>query len=114
MTDTARLTVGTVAWFDLTVSDAVEVRDFYQAVVGWTTSPVDMGGYQDFCMHPPAGGEPIAGVCHARGSKADLEGSLGVCRARSGAVLAGPKSMGTARYAVIRDPAGAVVALYQA
>ncbi|MFL5496074.1 MAG: VOC family protein [Gemmatimonadales bacterium] len=126
MPDAARPAVGTVAWFDLTVSDALGVREFYQAVIGWTTSPVEMGGYEDFCMHPPEGGDPIAGVCHARGSNADLpaqwlayivvadlDSSLAACTTRGGAVLAGPKSMGTARYAVIRDPAGAVLALYQ-
>jgi predicted enzyme related to lactoylglutathione lyase len=127
MTGTARPAVGTLAWFDLTVTDAVGLREFYQAVIGWTSSPVDMGGYEDFCMHPPAGGEPIAGVCHAKGSNADLpaqwlaylvvadlDGSLAACAARGGALLAGPKSMGAARYAAIRDPAGAIVALYQA
>jgi hypothetical protein len=36
--------VGTVGWFDLTVADADRVRDFYKAVVGWTTSAVPMGG----------------------------------------------------------------------
>jgi len=54
MTDAARPPVGTLAWFDLTVSDAVGLRDFYQAAIGWTTSPVDMGGYEDL----PRGGRP--------------------------------------------------------
>lgn len=36
-------------------------------------------------------------------------------RARGGALVAGPKNMGPdARYAVIKDPAGAVAGLYQA
>ena len=26
--------IGTVGWFDLTVKDCPEIRDFYQAVVG--------------------------------------------------------------------------------
>lgn len=45
---------------------------------------------------------------------ADLNTSLLECEARGGVVVAGPKSMGgRARYAVIRDPAGAVAALYE-
>ena len=86
-----------------------------------------MGGYADFTMHPPGGGDPIAGVCHARGPNAelpaqwliyvtvaDLDQSLAKCQARGGSVLAGPKGMGSAgRYAVIRDPAGAVAALIE-
>ena len=71
---------------------------------------------------------PVAGVCHARGSNAglpaqwmiyihvaDLDASIASCRESGGEVLAGPKSFGvTSRYAVIRDPAGAVAALFQA
>ena len=119
--------IGAIAWIDLTVGAARDVRDFYQDVVGWTAGDVEMGGYSDFTMHPPGGGDPVAGVCHARGPNAelpahwliyitvaDLDRSLARCRGRGGAILAGPKGMGSAgRYAVIRDPAGAVAALIQ-
>jgi len=57
--------VGSIAWIDLTVEAARDLRDFYQDVAGWTAGDVDMGGYSDFTMHPPGGGDPIAGVCHA-------------------------------------------------
>ncbi len=117
---------GVIAWTDLTVPDADRIRDFYSAVVGWTPSPVDMGGYSDYCMNA-ADGNAVAGVCHARGSNADLppvwlvyvrvadlEGSVTGVRELGGEVLVGPKDMGSqGRYAVIRDPAGAVCALYQ-
>jgi len=119
--------IGAIAWIDLTVAAAQEVRDFYQEVFGWTSGEVEMGGYSDYTMHPPGGGDPIAGVCHARGPNTelpaqwliyvtvpDLDRSLARCRARGGTVLTGPKGMGSAgRYAVIRDPAGAVAALIQ-
>jgi hypothetical protein len=64
--------LGQVGWIDLTVPDAEAVRDFYQHVTGWTASPVDMGGYQDYCMNPPGAGQPVAGICHARGVNAGL------------------------------------------
>ena len=118
--------IGTIGWQDLTVPDAEKVRDFYAAVVGWRTESVDMGGYADFNMIAPGSGKAVAGVCHARGVNgdlpaqwllylivADLDASLAACRARHGAVVAGPREMGGARFAVIRDPAGAVAALYQ-
>lgn len=118
--------VGAIGWQDLTVSDAERVRDFYAAVVGWTAEPVDMGGYADFNMIAPGSGRTVAGVCHARGvnadlpaqwllylTVADLDASLAACRARNGTILSGPRAMGGARFAVIRDPAGAVAALYQ-
>ena len=48
-----RAAVGTVTWVDLTVADAPGIRDFYEAVVGWTPREVDMGDYADFQMLPP-------------------------------------------------------------
>lgn len=117
--------LGTIAWADLTVPDAAAVRDFYAAVAGWTSSGIDMGGYEDFAMLR-ADGSAAAGICHARGPNAalppqwllyitvpDLDAALAECAARGGSVVAGPKGVGGARYAVIRDPAGAVAALYQ-
>ena len=48
--------IGTVGWFDLTTEKAEEIRDFYQAVVGWKSSPVNMGKYDDlpldYSMYP--------------------------------------------------------------
>lgn len=118
---------GTVTWFDLTVDDASAVRDFYSSVAGWTSSPLAMKeGYDDYVMMAP-GGDAVAGVCHARGGNTgippvwmmyinvtDLDASLQACEAGGGSVVSGPRSGGgAARYAIIRDPAGAVVALFQ-
>ena len=61
-----------VSELDLTVPDADAVRDFYKAVVGWGVQDVDMGGYSDYAMTHPATGQPVAGVCHARGVNAGL------------------------------------------
>lgn len=117
--------VGTIAWHDLTVPDAERVRDFYAAVVGWKPEPVEMGGYSDFSMIVPSTGEGAAGVCHARGTNADMpaqwmiyiivedaDKAAAACVKAGGSIVREPRSMGTARYCVIRDPAGAVCALY--
>lgn len=116
---------GRPAWVDLTVADAPRVREFYRAVVGWEASDVDMGGYEDYTLAPP-GGDPVAGVCHARGANAglpsvwlvyftvaDLDASLSAVAHGGGRVVVAPRSTGGARYAVIEDPAGAVCALFQ-
>jgi len=118
--------VGTIGWQDLTVPDAERIRDFYAQVTGWTASPVAMGEYSDFNMTPPGGSEPVAGICHARGGNAelppqwliyiivaDVEASAARCVELGGEALIGPKAMGDARLCIIRDPAGAVCALYQ-
>jgi predicted enzyme related to lactoylglutathione lyase len=118
--------VGTIAWCDLTVPDADKVRDFYRDVVGWTADPVEMGGYSDYCMLPTGADAPVAGVCHARGVSADLppvwllyvivaDLAHSVARVESGGgtVLRPPAPLTGGSFAVIRDPAGAVLALYQ-
>jgi len=128
MSEEIRSDVGALGWIDLTVPDAQAVRDFYQEVVGWETGGLDMGGYEDYFMKEPGSGRNVAGVCHARGvnaglppvwmvyvAVADLERSLERCRSLGGRVLADPKPFGDmARYAVIADPAGAVMAIYVA
>ena len=118
---------GKVGWIDITVDDAAGLRDFYADVVGLAPEAVSMGEYDDFNMTMPETGTPAAGICHARGSNAELprqwliyivvpdaEASAAACTANGGKVLVGPKNMGGGKYAVIEDPSGAVAALYQA
>lgn len=118
---------GEQAWLDLTVEDAEAVRDFYGEVLGWASVGLSMGDYEDYVMTPPGGGAPVGGVCHARGANAelpavwipyflvaDLEAAAAACRARGGTLVSGPRSAGPdGRFAVARDPAGAVFAMFQ-
>ena len=64
--------VGKIVWTDLTVDNAVEIKDFYARVVGWKSSPVGMEGYDDFNMNTPASGDRVTGICQARGANSDL------------------------------------------
>lgn len=119
--------VGSIAWADLTVPDAEPVRAFYEAVAGWRSERVPMTGYSDFMMFPTDGKAAAAGICHARGTNADmpaqwllyivvtsLEASVERCRSLGGELVAGPKgSPAQGLYCVVRDPAGAVVALFE-
>lgn len=127
MSEHSKLTTGRIGWVDITVADADRVRQFYSEVVGWTATPLDMGGYSDFVMSEPAGGEPIAGICHARGTNAnlpptwlvyltvaDLDASLARALELGGEVVSPVRNYGEhGRYCVIRDPAGAFAALYE-
>ena len=119
--------VGSIGWFDLTVENADEVRDFYCQVVGWTETPLDMGGYSDYCMNQPGDGKTVPGICNARGSNAglpaqwtlyiivaNLDESLKQVEERGGKIVRGIREYaGQGRYALIQDPAGAVAALYE-
>ena len=116
---------GKIGWIDLTVTDAPGLRDFYQAVTGWTPSPVKMGDYHDFCMHPPGDPQPVAGICHAKGDNVglppvwliyitvdDLDLGIRRCQELGGKVLRPTTSMGASgRFCVIEDPAGAICAI---
>src|SRR5712691_12295598 len=99
--------IGTVSWTDLTVSHAPQICDFYEKVVGWKSSTLDMGGYDDFCMNLPGSGQTVAGICHARGENADLPAqwiiyitvaditkSIENCKKLGGKILGGPREMG--------------------
>lgn len=118
--------IGEMAWLDITVDDAESLRDFYQKVIGWKADPVSMGEYDDFTMMPIEGDQPAAGICHARGSNADLppqwlpyflvEDIDKSCQSvidGGGKLVTAIKTMGADKYAVIQDIAGAACALYQ-
>ncbi|MFT4816327.1 MAG: putative enzyme related to lactoylglutathione lyase [Pseudohongiellaceae bacterium] len=116
--------IGRIEWMDLTVNDASHIRNFYTSVVGWSSSEVDMGSYSDFNINLPGTQDTIAGVCHARGSNQNIPSqwliyvrvesvadSAEKCKKLGGEVLDGPRRMGGSNFCVIKDPAGAVMAL---
>lgn len=114
-------------WMDLTVPNATEVRDFYQHVAGMAVSPVSMGDYEDYVMLEEPGGAAVGGVCHARGSNAELppvwlpyfvvknlDVALAEVPRRGGVVVGKIRSMGeSSRYCLVRDPGGAHCMLFQ-
>jgi len=116
--------IGRVEWMDLTVPDAGHLKKFYTSVVGWSSNDVDMGSYSDFNLNLPGTEDTIAGVCHSRGSNASIPSqwliyvrvesvadSAEQCKKMGGEVLDGPRRMGGSYFCVIKDPAGAVMAL---
>jgi predicted enzyme related to lactoylglutathione lyase len=127
MSDHPEPKYGQISWRDLTVPNAEEVRDFYAAVVGWTFTDHPMGDYADYNVH--AGGSdtpPVAGIVHARGINAhvppqwlmyvtveSVDASVAAAVRLGGEAVIGPADMGGGRWAVVRDPAGAVIALWQ-
>jgi predicted enzyme related to lactoylglutathione lyase len=122
---------GRIAWMDLTVSNAAETRDFYQAVIGWSVQDVEIkdgdSRYADFNMIADDG-TPLAGVCHARGVNVglpgvwmiylpvgDMEESLRRVEAEGGRIVKTTRMAdGGHGYAVIEDPVGACLALVAA
>jgi len=117
--------IGKIGWIDMSVDDADGLRDFYKTVVGWGVEDVSMGDYSDYSMTTPAG-EAVSGICHARGSNAelpagwliyitveDVDASAAACEAHGGEVVVAPRGLAGGRFCVIRDPSGSTAALYQ-
>jgi predicted enzyme related to lactoylglutathione lyase len=119
--------VGTITWFDLTVENAEEVKDFYSKVVGWKSDPLKMGDYNDYNMNKPGDNQTVTGICHAKGGNSNLppqwlmyitvenvNDSAKKCVELGGKIISDPKDMqGYGSYCVIQDPAGAVCALFE-
>ncbi|HEY3331607.1 MAG TPA: VOC family protein [Capsulimonadaceae bacterium] len=117
--------IGSIAWIDLTVPDAENVRNFYQSVVGFNFAATNMGDYEDYTLTTPDEGKAIAGVCHARGMNASLPpqwlpyfmvasvtDSVMAVTASGGEVVSGPmEAGGGSSFCVVKDPAGACCAL---
>lgn len=119
---------GQIVSADVTTDDAEAMRDFYQKVVGWDSEDMEItdenGTYTDYVMKDSAGNW-MGGVCHRRGVNKDLppvwlvyinvddiEASCKACEDNGGKVL--HRSFGDAGnvlYAVIQDPAGAILAV---
>ncbi len=121
---------GHIAWLDLTVSNADPIRDFYSAVIGLQAEDVSMTDgddtYADYNMLG-GDGEPVAGICHARGSNqklppvwliylpvGDIQASLEHVKQADGQVIKTYQNKaGQVTQAVIQDPVGAYLALAQ-
>lgn len=130
--------LGELAWMDLTVPNAEQVKEFYQKVLGWQSDAVSMSAgnenYEDYTMiaTKPESGEDatdsqfVTGVCHAKGANkdmpavwlpyflvADIDIAASTVQATKGELITEIKSMGDDKYVVIKDPAGAQCVLYQ-
>lgn len=126
--DASQEAAGCIAWVDLTIPDAPATRDFYRQVLDVSVQDVEMkdadGGYADYNLIG-GDGNPVMGVCHARGVNTDLPPvwmlylpvgdlaeSLRQVREEGGEVIKSTQgSGGEFEYAIIQDPVGVYLAL---
>ncbi|MFF7334886.1 VOC family protein [Streptomyces sp. NPDC090306] len=122
---------GTPCWIDLMVPDQQAALDFYRDLFGWQGeigSP-ETGGYSVCTLQ----GRPVAGVMRASNpdgttpdpmppsvwttylATEDVGATLAAVQEAGGSVMMGPMDvMDLGRMAVVVDPTGAVVGLWQA
>ncbi len=130
--------IGDMAWMDLSVPNAEQVKDFYQKILGWESEVISMScddeSYVDFAMNSHDSKTPeetssnsfVTGICHAKGSNtempavwlpyflvADIEVAVTIVQAEGGQLITKIRPMGDDKFVVIKDPAGAQCALYQ-
>jgi len=120
---------GTFVYFEVTTGDKPAAEGFYTRLLGWRAESMDMGAAGQYTMFYN-GDTPVGGVVtlpdgpewagispHWRPYLAvdDLEASVAQALALGATQLVPISPVpGMGRYAVFRDPAGAVVGLFQA
>lgn len=112
---------GTPIWYELLSDDADASRDFYQAVIGWTVHPADLGG-MDYRMIDARDGDFAGGLMNltaemkAGGAKPtwlfylgvdDVDAAVAKVQERGGTVQMPAIDMpGVGRMAMVADPQG--------
>lgn len=121
---------GTPCWIDLMVPDQQAALDFYRDLFGWQgeIGPAETGGYSVCTLK----GKPVAGIMKAMNpdgtvpdpmpptvwttylSTDGIDATLKSVTDAGGSVMMGPMDvMDLGRMAVVTDPTGAVVGLWQ-
>lgn len=116
------LPIGTPVWADLASSDLDASTAFYGAVLGWTRRDFpEFDDYADF----QSNGKAVGGLAPKVGDAADawtvylkvddIEAAVIAAAAEGGRVLHEPSAVaGMGRWALLEDPSGAEVAVWQA
>lgn len=108
-------------WLDLWSDDVARTADFYAAVVGYTTVPID-GEVLRHGVHLVSGGFARAGIMEKRAERAtptwlpyvlvtDVASAVASARAAGGKILLEPVELKRAKVAIVADPTGAPVGL---
>ncbi len=114
---------GEFCWYTLATRDVAKAQAFYGALVGWSAVETDMAGPPQLIF--TRGGAPTASLLPVVGDAMPPHWGVSVCVEGveplletavrlGGAVLMPPMSVGPlGRVAVISDPAGAVISLFE-
>src|SRR4051794_36602782 len=111
---------GTFVWHDHMSADAPQAQTFYSELLGWTYTPfeTDQGEYpmitandqQHGGFGPAQGNAPSHWIGHVVVDDADAAGTR--AESAGGSVLAAMDIPEVGRFAVIRDPQGAVISAF--
>ncbi|MBI5088007.1 MAG: VOC family protein [Actinobacteria bacterium] len=114
---------GTPSWVDVAVPDTARAAEFYAGLFGWTAQMApqpEAGGYGLFTVRgkrvaglgPQPPNVPAAWSVYV--TVADVDGTVAIAVANEGTVVAPPMDvLDAGRMAVLQDPLGAVISLWQ-
>lgn len=123
--------IGAIISADLTTPQAGSLKDFYKEVIGWESEEMQQKDgeetYPDYVMKDDQGNW-VGGVCHDRGANigippvwmvyinvADISESIRKCKELGGKIIKEARNKkGELQYAMIQDPAGAILAVTKA
>lgn len=116
----AMKTHGAFSWMELQIEEPGQVKDFYRDVIGWQLLDMPMqdgSTYSGFAL----GEQPLGGFSNKSNPKPawlpyvtvdDVDTRAGKVEAAGGEIVTAPfDAPGVGRIAVVRDPAGAPLAL---
>lgn len=110
--------IGCMVWNELATPDVERAAAFYRDLLGWEAE-ADATGYASIRtpdginggIRPLQPGEAPAWLVYFSTGSADE--AVRLVREAGGAIIAGPMDVTVGRIAVVRDPQGAVLALYE-
>jgi uncharacterized protein len=112
---------GAFTWNELASPDVDASAGFYGDLFGWTTERMESGSFP-YLVVKSADGRSNGGIRPQMPEEPpnwlvyfgtdDIDGAATKVEELGGSKLAGPMSIGPGRFAVVRDPQGAVFALY--
>jgi predicted enzyme related to lactoylglutathione lyase len=120
---------GQFVWYDLSTSDVAGALRFYPGLFGWKTQKFEFGDPSNPYTMWTAGGETFGGVMKLSADQAGMgippnwlcsvevnsvDSTAQQAKSLGGQVVVGPMDIpNTGRYAVLLDPQGGAVAIYQ-
>jgi len=114
---------GRFCWYDLMSTDPAGSQEFYGALFGWTVKPTPMGGMTYDMLH--MGDTPIGGIVPLGADDglpthwipyvavADIKTLCEKVVPKGGQVCVPPTSIGPGTFAVLADPQGAYISVWE-
>ena len=120
--------VGSVVWYELNTADPARARTFYAQLFGWRTSEMEMmpGFTYGMFAHKSNAANPFAGIMPIMPEQSeakprwdiyvsvkDVDATAAQCEALGGEVIIPPHDIPVGRWAMLKDPTGATLAIYK-